>query len=227
MRLPPHKLEILRTTLQEWQGRKCCTKWNLQSLTGLLQHAATVVRPGRTFMRWMCDLLKSANKPGHHIRLNRGFRSNLAWWWTFAAEWNGVTIMSTMVHMPSENTITSDASGGWGCGCYWLGRWFQLEWTPQWRDKSIAQKELLPMVITCAIWGANWRGETVAARSDNMTAVAVISSRSSRDPELMHLLRCLFFFEARHSFRLEATHIPGKDNVLADDLSRNHASSNY
>ena len=225
MRLPPHKLERLRTTLQEWQGRKCCTKRDLQSLTGLLQHAATVVRPGRTFMRRMCDLLKLTSKPGHHIRLNKGFRSDLAWWSTFAAEWNGVSVMSSMVRTPPENTITSDASGSWGCGSYWSGRWFQLEWVPQWRDKPIAQKELLPIVIACAIWGANWRGEAVVARSDNTAAVAVINSRSSRDPELMHLLRCLFFFEARHSFRLEAAHIPGKDNVLADNLSRNRASS--
>ena len=132
--------------------------------------------------------------------------------------------MSTMVCMPPENTITSDASGGWGCGCYWSGRWFQLEWVRQWRDKSIALKESLPIVNACAIWGANWRGEAVMARSDNTSAVAVINSRSSHGPELMHLLRCLFFFEARHIFRLEAAHIPGKDNVLADDLSRNRAS---
>ena len=176
-------------------------------------------------MRRMCDLLKLTSKPGHHIRLNKGFRSDLAWWSTFAAEWNGVSVMSSMVRTPPENTITSDASGSWGCGSYWSGRWFQLEWVPQWRDKPITQKELLPIVIACAIWGANWRGEAVVARSDNTAAVAVINSRSSRDPELMHLLRCLFFFEARHSFRLEAAHIPGKDNVLADNLSRNRASS--
>ena len=86
---------------------------------------------------------------------------------------------------------------------------------------------LLLILIGCAIWGANWRGEAVVARSDNTSAVAVMNSRSSCDPELIHLLRCPFFFEARHSFRLEATHIqvPGKDNVLADDLSRNCASS--
>ena len=138
-------------------------------------------------MRRMCDLLKSTKKPGHHIRLNRRFRSDLAWWLIFVAEWNGITIMSTMVHTPPENTITSDASGGWGCGCYWSGRWFQLEWVPQWRDKSIALKELLPIVIACVIWGTNWRGEAVMARSDNMSGVAVINSRSSCDPELMHL----------------------------------------
>ena len=159
MRLPPAKLERLRVTLQEWQGRRCCTKQDLRSLTGLLQHAATVVHPGRTFLRRMYDLLKTTNKPKHHIRLNKAFRSDLAWWCTFTAEWNGVSLMSTVVRALPENVITSDASGGWGCGGYWSGHWFQLEWISQWRDKPIALKELLPIVIACAIWGSNWRGQ--------------------------------------------------------------------
>lgn len=37
----------------------------------------------------------------------------------------------------------------------------------------------------------------------------------------MRLLRCLFFFEAHHQFELVASHIAGRSNVLADDLSRN------
>ena len=64
----------------------------------------------------------------------------------------------------------------------------------------------------------------MVVKSDNTAAVAVINSRSSHDPEMMHLLRCLFFFEARYNFRAEASHIPGKMNDLADDLSRKRAS---
>ena len=41
----------------------------------------------------------------------------------------------------------------------------------------------------------------------------------------MHLLCCLFFFEAEFQFSMVATHIPGKVNVLADSLSRDDASS--
>ena len=36
---------------------------------------------------------------------------------------------------------------------------------------------------------------------------------------LMHLLRCLFFIEARFDFQLVATHIRGEVNTLADNLS--------
>ena len=41
----------------------------------------------------------------------------------------------------------------------------------------------------------------------------------------MHLLRCLFFFEAWFSFELVASYLPGRENVLADDLSRNRLTA--
>ena len=46
---------------------------SLQSLIGLLQHVAVVVHPRCIFMRQMCEFLKSVNKPGYHIKPNRGF----------------------------------------------------------------------------------------------------------------------------------------------------------
>lgn len=36
---------------------------------------------------------------------------------------------------------------------------------------------------------------------------------------MMCLIRCLFFLEARFSFDLIASHLPGRENMLADDLS--------
>ena len=41
----------------------------------------------------------------------------------------------------------------------------------------------------------------------------------------MHLLRCLFFIEARYDLEISCTHIPGRENDLADDLSRNRMSA--
>ncbi len=49
-------------------------------LIGHLQHACRVVKPGRTFLRRMINLSTVARELYHHIRLNRGFRSDLAWW---------------------------------------------------------------------------------------------------------------------------------------------------
>ena len=55
---------------------------------------------------------------------------------------------------------------------------------------------------------------------DNQAVVAALSNRSARDPHLMHLLRCLFFQEAHSGFEHCACYRPGKENLIADALSR-------
>ena len=92
-------------------------------------------------------------------------------------------------------------------------------------NENIATKELLPIVIAAAIWGKHWYGKIVLCRCDNEAVVQVLSKRSCKSQSLMHLLRCLFFFEAHFSFHMVATHIKGSTNELADNLSRNKLSS--
>ena len=65
----------------------------------------------------------------------------------------------------------------------------------------------------------------MCCRCDNEVVVAVLNRRTCRDQDLMHLLRCLSFFEAMFSFRAIASHISGAQKCLADDLSRNKLSS--
>ena len=99
----------------------------------------------------------------------------------------------------SEDAVefASDASGTWGCGAWCDTEWWQFEW-PRDLQRDIAFKELFAVVLAVAAWGSQWRGIRVLGRCDNEAVTAVLRSRSSRDPHLMHLLRCLFFIEAEH-----------------------------
>ena len=147
------------------------------------------------------------------------------WWATFLESWNGVSLLAAGGHLVPDQVVVSDASGAWGCGAYWAHEWFQLEWagTPV-ATASIAVKELVPLVLAVALWGSQWKGDTVMCRCDNEAVVAVITTRTAHDKGLMQLLRCLFFLEARFDCHLLASHIPGIHNELADHLSRNRAS---
>ena len=92
--LPEDKLQRLQELLRTWGDHHSCTRNDLESLVGHLNHAAKVVRSRRAFFRRMLDLLH--NTSGHRgprdpIRLNTGFRSDLAWWGEFAAPWNGIS----------------------------------------------------------------------------------------------------------------------------------------
>ena len=227
LRLPLDKLTRLRDRVKEWLQKKRCTKRDLLSLAGQLQHAATVVRPGRTFLRRLFDLSATVQKPNHHLSLNKGARSDLAWWHDFLMDWNGVSLLVALGEQEPTVFLSSDASGKWGCGAWWNSCWFQLAWsnTACTEEVNIATKELIPIVIAAAMWGKNWEGQVVCSLCDNEAVVAVLNRHTSRDHDLMHLLRCLSFFEAKFGFRVVARHIPGTQNSLADDLSRDKLSS--
>ena len=164
----------------------------------------------------MISLSKVAKELHHHIRVNKGFRSDLLWWSCFLPTWNGVSMMSSASHR-YEATITSDASGRWGCGAFSSeGEWFQLEWPDSWSGLHIAIKELLPIVVAMAVWGKKWRGKRVRCRCDNAAVVAMLSSGSSKDERAMHLLRSLFLFLATYDVSIVGEHIRGIENGPAD-----------
>ena len=64
----------------------------------------------------------------------------------------------------------------------------------------------------------------VHVHSDNEAVVAVVNSGYSRDSQLMHLVRCLFFTLVARDISLYAYHIPGVLNTVADAISWNNLS---
>ncbi len=159
LRLPEEKLRRLVDMIADWQLKRSCTKKELLSLIGHLQHATRVVRPGRPFLRRMIDLSTAVDELHYHIPLRSGFRSDLHWWALFTREWNGVGMMSSLSRKP---TLTSDASGKWGCRAFTCaGQWFQCKWNGKLATVHITTNELLPIVIACALWGREWQGKAV------------------------------------------------------------------
>ncbi len=97
MSLPQEKLEHLCTMIQDRESKKSCTKRELLSLIGYLQHACRVIKPGRSFLRRMIDLSAGVRALHHRVRLNAGFRSDLKWWHCFLPLWNGTCPMASVV----------------------------------------------------------------------------------------------------------------------------------
>ena len=227
LRLPADKLGCLQTTLSNWGNRKACLRRELESKIGLLNHACKVVWAGRSFLRRMLDLLHTLPmhplKP-HPVRLNREFRSDLAWWGIFVEQWNGISFLTPPAHLPILQ-LASDASGTWGCGALHGSGWFQVQWDQQAAALQIMEKELIPIVLACAVWGPQWHKHRVRCLCDNQAVVAALYSRTCRNSHCMHLLRALAFVEAQHAFHLQPEYIDTRANHLADDLSRDNLLS--
>ena len=83
-------------------------------------------------------------------------------------------------------------------------------------------KELVPVVISYAIWGPLLSRRSILFKCDNTGVVAAIKKGSARDPLVMHLLRTLWFFVAHFDISISITHIAGAHNGTADTLSRDN-----
>ena len=224
IRIPDKKLDDIRRELQGWIGRKSCRRKDLESLVGRLYHASRVVKPGKTFMRHLFEVLFGALRSHHHIRLSSEVHSDILWWCIFMADWNGISII---LHPKSPSSIVwTDASGLLGCGaiCLTLARWLQLPWkglkeTLNEEVDSIIWMELLPIVLACVVWGPAWHVQRVIVNYDNTGVVAIANSGYSKAPRIMHLLWCLFFVRPRYQFSLHAVYIEGINNTW---LMRSH-----
>ena len=222
IRLPDEKLQRIQKDLVSWLGRKKATKKEILSLVGLLQHATKVVRCGRTFVSRMYWTAARVRELSFFVRLNRDFRSDVYWWHTFLNNWNGLSFLRHMstVH-PPDHRIQTDASGGWGCGAFFEGRWLQCPWSSDWLPCNIMTKELVPIILSCGVWGPVLARRRILFQCDNYSVVTAVNKGSSKDPLAMHLLRCLWLFLALYDIDIITEHIAGATNQVADMLSRN------
>ena len=222
-RLPEDKLSRLRTMVRDWLDKHNATKCQILSQVGVLQHAAKVVRPGRVFVRRMYSVAAKVKEMDHFTCLNRAFRSDLFWWHTFASEWNGCSFLKVVEgNQHPQFTIQTDASGGWGCGAFFQGSWLQWQWPAEWAPIPIMAKELVPIILSCTVWGRQLIQSSILFQCDNTGVVAAVQKMSSKDDLVMHLLRCLLFFTAYFDITITIEHIAGVSNVAADQLSRNN-----
>jgi len=121
---------------------------------------------------------------------------------------------------PYTHVVTTDASKtGWG-GHLW-DRQVSGEWTLAEATSHINLLELWAVAKTLSAFQESLTGHRVVVHSDNSTVVSYINREGgTRSPTLcLHTRRLLLWCQA-HGVGLKAIHIPGKTNILADELSR-------
>jgi hypothetical protein len=238
--LPAERLaELLRLVL-EWSRRESASVRQLQSLTGMLNFACAVVRPGRFYLRRIINhtsRLEALVRRGGASRIRAGVHApfpltkavlaDIAWWVDYLPKWDGVSLLYELDWQKAERIeLFTDACKD-GYGAMFGSAWFAGAWSPaqmaaaRRRSRySMPFLELHALVQAAATWGPLWRGKKIIFRCDAEAAVKAISACRSRDPGMMHLLRTLSTIACDNSFDFRCEHIAGVTNVAADLLSR-------
>jgi hypothetical protein len=227
IRVPIEKIRKAISQLQPLvKNPKKITLKQLQSVVGLLGFVSKAIPAGRAFLRRFYDAMSYAKKPHHFIRISKNMREDASTWLQFLEKFNGTCIFSDLDWLQDDTLeLFTDASGNsnLGCGCYFHGSWAVFKWPSHWKNhifKDITYLELVPIIISFFLWGGDMRNKKVLLRSDNHALVEIINKKSSKNKNIMHLIRKLVLILLQQNIQVKCKHIPGKQNTIADSISR-------
>ena len=170
----------------------------------------------RFYLRSLHDASGHARGWDGDVRLGKQQLRDLRWW----QELRTANVSRAIWRSPTDRTLHCDASRlAWGgvldgtvpASGMWMGRT---------RSRHINYLELLAVHHTLLAFGDELRGHSVLLWEDNTTVMHVLTNRTTRSPELMHLLRRVHFLIDSLGIDLTVRYIASKDNSQADALSR-------
>jgi hypothetical protein len=220
-RLPHDKLAKCSSLIRETLDKKSVTLKALQSLVGTLNFACQVVAPGRSFLRRTIDLTCGLKASHHRRKLSGGAKQDLKMWLAFLDDFNGKWFFLDEVWISNKSlNLYTDAAGGLGYGAIYASHWTYGSFPPGWAGYNIVVLELYPILLAVRLWGHNWVQKCILFHTDNEALVYIINKQSSKEKDVMLLLRHLVLLCLKNNIYFKAVHIPGTHNNLADSLSR-------
>ena len=219
--IPSDKIDKFMGILDEFLASKSVTLRKLQSLTGMLNFTCSVICPAKTFSRRLYNLTIGVSKPYYKIKLNRQVKEDLRVWKTFLESYNRQTFFLDHIWQDANTLqLHTDASTTIGFGAVFQNKWFYGGWDQKCKDFHITLLELYPICIALHIWGPLLANKSIKLFTDNIAVVYIINNFSSKDANIMILLRHLVLTCMRNNILIKALHIRGVDNTTSDLLSR-------
>ena len=213
--IPEDKLRQIKQNVSEWQSKHSCTRRQLQSLLGHLIYLHKCVRPSRYFVNRMLDLLR-ANYNSQTIRITPEFQRDLRWFTKFLDTYNGVSIYD---HAPVKHVIELDAClTGLGGRCDNLV--YHLALPLGYNNLNIVHLEMVNILLAVRLFGKCWSKTRVLVKCDNEAVVQVLTSGRTRDAFLAACARNVWHRVAECDIDISYIHVLGKNNEVADLLSR-------
>jgi hypothetical protein len=259
--MPELRIQRMKEILEEWAVKTSCTRVELESLIGTMQHMTKGVPAGRMFLRRAIDLLwdKGPRRgrdceeeeggipfgmdadgeeyavvggaaavpprhrhPGRVYALTSEFHLDIQWWRENMEKFNhrGFPFLTDCPPENMEFELATDASDI-GFGGRFGNEWFAYEWAHGEAERySIAYRELFAVVVAVCTWGHLFKGKIIHFWNDNTNTILAAKKATTRDPQMMHLLRALHSLCVDFQMHVWFDYINTKDNSIADALSR-------
>ena len=229
--MPAGKEEKLKITLEELKFKEVWSRRDLQRCLGLLNHWTEIIPAGRVFLNRMLPAFKSLSPTQNSFTPTQDFRKDLRWWYQVAPQLNFAPMMEIEPLGPKE-FIDMDASTTFGLGAinYLTQEFFLLPTPGIISHLPIHAGEMAVLMLAIDLWAGPTRSEATDDEnfcskhlnlfSDNQAVIASVNYGRSQDTFLSLGTRYLHYQMAMRDSTLSLTYVNTKDNLFADNLSR-------
>ena len=193
--IPAGKEAKLKLTLEELKSKEVWTRKDLQQCLGLLNQWTEIICAGR-------------------VSLNR-------WWYLVASELY-FSLMVVIKTIGPKQFIEMDASKSYGLGAinYISEDFFMLPTPAVIFALPIHAREMAVLMLGLDTWAGPTRTEVAHNQSDNQAVIAAVNVGGSQDNFLAMGNRYVYYQMAMRDSTLLLTYVNTKENVFADNLSR-------
>lgn len=173
------------------------------------------ILPGKLKLRSVYALLRGKSSWEAELTWTPEALEDLKWWMEALITWTGEAILRIS---PSFQIVTDASHLGWGAHMGNLQA--QGFWNRRLRFKSSNFRELTAVQMALLSFCPNLKNATVQLLTDNITTVAYLNNMGGPSLELSRLAEDIWTIAERSGLRLQTRHLPGINNVEADQLSR-------
>ena len=225
VRIPKEKMQEVVEKINSVIGRQKVSLKIMQSLIGSLNFCCRAITVGRPFCRRLINATCGVKRSHHYVRITQEMKRDLRMWLNFFQNFNGVSVFHDRFWISNDDfQLYTDSSGGVGFGIWFNGHWCQEKWPSDWVQKGLTKNitllELFPIVVATVVYGNYMTNRKIRFHCDNMAAVCVLNSMSSKSRQVLALLRILTMQGIFNNCLVKADHIDGCKNDVADALSR-------
>ena len=218
--IPQCKIDQYAGTIRDMLSKGSCTLRELKSIIGKLTFVTKIVPAGRCFQRRLHDATIGRTKPSAVIQVGEAMRQDLTTWLTFLEAYNGREFLRPKERVTSEDLCFYSDSSLKGYGSIFQNYYLQGNFPPAWQKYDIMVLELYPIFIMINLFANYLARKTVVFYTDNEPLVHALNKHTSKNKNVMQMMRPLVLVLLEKNICLEAQHIPGVKNVTCDDLSR-------
>ena len=215
MSVPPKKLQEIKHMVENWSHKSTCSKNQLQSLLGSLLYVSKCVKHARFFLNRLLQTLR-ANNDKKFIKLGHNFQRDITWFKKFVEKFNGTTFF---IKEKVQGTVFLDACLS-GMGAIHEDEVYHLKVPKNFKSDNIATLEMLNILVAIRVWARKWHSKKITIYCDNEAVVSVLNTGKTRDVKLAAISRNIFMISAENDITFQFSHVKGKNNTVADLLSR-------